>query len=50
MAAEKTKKCAHPPCTCQTPEKYCSVECAAMEKTPDLSCDCGHPACNDRAN
>jgi hypothetical protein len=36
--APKTKKCEHPPCTCTAMEgsKYCSVECEAMEKTPDL--------------
>jgi len=37
-----SKKCAHPVCSCTvTSEKYCSVECEAMEKTPDIACKCG---------
>lgn len=40
-------KCAHPPCTCDVEEgdKYCSVECEAMEDTPDLACECPHADC-----
>ncbi len=43
MAAQN-KKCAHPPCSCTAAEgsRYCSVECEAMEKTPDLDCLCPH--------
>jgi hypothetical protein len=40
-----TKKCAHPNCSCQTTEKYCSPQCEAMEETPDIDCKCGHPGC-----
>lgn len=41
-----SKKCAHPSCTCKVQsEKYCSAQCEAMEKTPDIDCKCGHPAC-----
>jgi len=38
------KKCPHPPCNCpvKSGEKYCSAQRAAMEKTPDLSCECHH--------
>jgi len=51
MAAENSKKCAHPNCTCQTKgEKYCSAQCEAMEETPDVDCRCGHPACRGRAH
>jgi hypothetical protein len=40
------KKCAHPICSCiVTKGSYCSTECEAMEKTPDIECLCGHPAC-----
>jgi hypothetical protein len=48
--APKTKKCEHPPCTCLAMEgsKYCSVECEAMEKTPDLECLCPHPDCKGK--
>ncbi len=50
MAAEK-KECSHPPCTCMVSSgKYCSVECEAMEETPDLSCDCNHPECKGRVD
>ena len=43
----KDNKCAHPPCSCTVApgEKYCSTECAAMEKTPDISCECHHAGC-----
>jgi hypothetical protein len=48
MAAQK--KCAHPPCTCAAAEgsKYCSAECEAMEKTPDLECLCPHAGCQGK--
>jgi hypothetical protein len=44
------RKCAHPPCSCTAPEgsKYCSVECQAMEKTPDLECTCPHAGCKGK--
>lgn len=49
MAADKSKKCAHPPCSCTVAkEKYCSVECEAMEDTPDLDCRCPHPDCKGK--
>jgi hypothetical protein len=39
-------KCAHPNCSCPTDDgKYCSVECEAMAKTPDIACTCGHGEC-----
>ena len=49
MAAQ-SKKCAHPPCSCMATEgsRYCSVECEAMEKTPDLDCLCPHPDCKGK--
>jgi hypothetical protein len=46
MAATKATKCAHPVCTCMTTSgKYCSAQCEAMEKTPDIDCACGHSSC-----
>ena len=46
MTATKAEKCAHPVCSCLTTSgKYCSVECEAMEKTPDIDCSCGHRTC-----
>ncbi len=49
MAANETKKCAHPVCTCQvTSEKYCSAQCEAMEKIPDVDCKCPHSVCEGR--
>lgn len=51
MASEKARKCAHPNCTCATTgEKYCSIECEAMEKTPDVDCRCGHPQCEAKTH
>jgi hypothetical protein len=41
-----SKKCAHPVCSCNvTSGKYCSTECEAMEKTPDIACKCPHAGC-----
>lgn len=46
MTTVKTEKCAHPVCTCQiTTGRYCSVECEAMEKVPDVDCRCEHKQC-----
>jgi hypothetical protein len=46
MAAENATKCAHPNCSCTvTNGKYCSIECEAMEKTPDIECTCRHAGC-----
>jgi osmotically-inducible protein OsmY len=46
MASAKAEKCAHPVCSCLTTSgKYCSTECEAMEKTPDVDCSCGHAGC-----
>jgi hyperosmotically inducible protein len=46
MASAKADKCAHPVCACLTTSgKYCSTECEALEKTPDIDCSCGHIAC-----
>jgi hypothetical protein len=47
--ATEAQKCVHPNCTCMTTEKYCSAQCAAMEKMPDIDCKCTHPACKGRA-
>jgi hypothetical protein len=43
-----TKKCKHPSCSCQVSDStdYCSPQCAAMEKTPDLDCKCPHAGCS----
>jgi metallothionein len=48
--AAKEQKCEHPPCSCKTTDgnRYCSAECAAMEKTPDLGCLCGHAGCTGK--
>jgi len=49
MAMEKTKKCAHPNCSCTAMAgKYCSVQCESMEKVPDIDCKCGHPVCKGK--
>jgi hypothetical protein len=49
MVANGTKKCAHPVCTCLvTSEKYCSLQCEAMEAIPDMDCKCPHSICKGR--
>jgi len=49
MAAESATKCAHPVCSCLTTHgKYCSTQCEAMEKTPDIDCTCNHPSCKGK--
>jgi len=46
MASDENKKCAHLVCSCNvTSGKYCSTECEAMEKTPDIACKCPHAGC-----
>ena len=46
MATAKAAKCAHPICSCVTTSgKYCSTQCEAMEKTPDIECSCGYTVC-----
>jgi hypothetical protein len=46
MASEKAVKCSHPLCSCVTTSgKYCSAECEATEKTPEIACACPHTGC-----
>ena len=46
MASARAEKCAHPVCSCLTTSgRYCSTDCEAMEKTPDIDCTCGHTGC-----
>jgi hypothetical protein len=50
MTPSKVEKCSHPACKCAaTTGKYCSTECAGMEKTPHSDCHCGHQDCQVRA-
>jgi hypothetical protein len=42
----KSEKCAHPVCSCPaTSGNYCSTECEAMAKTPQIACVCEHTGC-----
>jgi len=50
MTSETLKKCAHPVCSCMTAAKYCSTQCEAMEKTPDIDCTCNHPGCKGKTS
>src|SRR5271156_4022400 len=51
MANETGVKCAHPICSCLTTTgKYCSIECEAMEKTPDIDCHCEHAGCKGKTS
>jgi len=51
MAATKAEKCARPVCSCvMTSGKYCSTQCEAMEKTPDIDCSCWHSGCKGRTS
>jgi hypothetical protein len=46
MSVVNAPKYAHPVCSClATSGNYCSVECEAMEKMPDIDCRCKHSAC-----
>jgi hypothetical protein len=46
MATAEGDKCAHPVCSCATTSgKYCSTQCEAAEKTPDIECPCDHAIC-----
>ena len=51
MAPAKPQKCAHPVCSCVTTSgKYCSTQCEAMEKTPDIDCSCNHAICKGKTS
>lgn len=52
METNEMKKCAHPPCTCRVSSgnEYCSAQCAAVEKSPDMDCRCTHQGCNGKAH
>lgn len=52
MAKENVSKCAHLSCSCEVlpDSKYCSAQCAAMEKIPDIDCRCGHSECDGRSH
>ncbi|MBZ5643563.1 MAG: hypothetical protein LAO19_12450 [Acidobacteriia bacterium] len=51
MDTAKAGKCAHPICTCTTSSgKYCSAQCEAMEKMPDIECSCTHAGCKGKAH
>jgi hypothetical protein len=51
MSSPKAEKCAHPVCSCTTASgKYCSTQCEAMEKTPDIDCSCGHTGCKGKTS
>jgi hypothetical protein len=51
MSPEPAKKCAHPVCICEAATgKYCSAACEAMEKTPDINCDCAHKGCKGKTS
>ncbi len=44
---EKTKKCAHPACSCTVDEntKHCSQYCKDSGGKTEISCNCGHTGC-----
>ena len=44
----KSKKCAHPACTCLVEKdgKYCSQYCEDAGGTMEISCNCGHTGCS----
>ena len=51
MVSEKAEKCAHPLCSCVTTSgKYCSAECEATEKTPEIACACPHTGCKGKTH
>jgi hypothetical protein len=51
MDPTKTEKYAHPLCSCVTTSgKYCSAECQATEKTPEIACACPHAGCKGKTH
>src|SRR3954447_9870312 len=44
------KNCARPACSCQAREgsNYCSTYCEGAGKTPEITCQCGHPGCSGK--
>src|ERR1035438_2483926 len=51
MDSTKAEKCAHPLCSCvATSGKYCSAECQATEKTPEIACACPHAGCKGKTH
>jgi hypothetical protein len=52
MPTAKGEVCAHPVCSCVVTGsgKFCSPECEAMEKTPDIHCLCGHTGCKGKTS
>jgi metallothionein len=47
--ASKATKCEHPNCSCMvTDGKFCSAQCEAAAKTPDIDCKCEHPGCRGK--
>ena len=48
--ASKREEMRASPCSCKASDgsKYCSVECEAMETTPDLECLCPHAGCKGK--
>lgn len=44
----KSKKCAHPACSCPVgnDQKYCSQYCKDAGSTMEISCNCGHAGCS----
>ena len=51
MTIEKGHNCVRPVCSCETSSgKYCSVECAAMEKTSDIDCPYSRSGCKGKTS
>src|ERR1019366_9156598 len=51
MDSTKAEKCAHPLCSCVASSgKYCSAECQATEKTPEIACACPHAGCKGKTH
>jgi len=44
---DNQKKCKHAGCNCVPPgkEAYCSQRCKDAKNVTELTCQCGHPAC-----
>lgn len=51
METPKAAKCAHPVCSCLvTSGRFCSAQCEAMEKMPDIDCRCQHAVCKGHSH
>jgi hypothetical protein len=50
MQSESLMRCAHHPCRClvETEDEFCSPVRRRAQHSPDESCSCNHPECQEK--